>query len=214
MLEYRAEGLCRNANHLNKEELDRCIGTGEILQSTALAYDTERRLRFELCGQRAYMPYEECLDVSPGETIKDIAVLTRVGRPTCFVITGTAREPNEMCIRDRVQTRGVNVGDVQMEAFFQRFRADGRRQNALFAVDGVDFVAGVQFFAGNKGLVTGFQQQLLAVGGRFPLGLAVVEEGLVSFAEILGGGQRIGGSVRYGIILVQQLLEFFCSLHV
>ena len=94
MLEYRAEGLCRNANHLSKAELDRCVNTGEILQSTALAYDTEHRLRFELCGQRAYMPHDECLDVPHGEAIKDIAVLTRVGRPTCFVITGTTREAN------------------------------------------------------------------------------------------------------------------------
>lgn len=89
MLEYRAEGLCRNANHLSKEELEHCIATGEILQSTALAYDNEHRLRFELCGQRGYMPHDECLDVTPGEIIKDIAVLTRVGRPTCFIITGT-----------------------------------------------------------------------------------------------------------------------------
>ena len=50
MLEYRAEGLCRNANHLSREDLNRCIATGEILQSTALAYDTEHRLRFELGG--------------------------------------------------------------------------------------------------------------------------------------------------------------------
>lgn len=88
MLEYRAEGLCRNANHLRREELYHCITTGEVLQSTALAFDTERRLRFELGGQRAYMPFEECVDVGPQEEIKDIAVLTRVGRPTCFVITG------------------------------------------------------------------------------------------------------------------------------
>lgn len=94
MLEYRAEGLCRNANHLNKEELNHCIATGEILQSTALAYDTERRLRFELGGQRGYMPYQECLAVAEGESIKDIAVLTRVGRPTCFVITGTTQDEN------------------------------------------------------------------------------------------------------------------------
>lgn len=94
MLEYRAEGLCRNASHLRPEELERCITTGEVLQSTALAFDTNRRLRFELCGHRAYMPYEECLDVGPGETIKDIAVLTRVGRPTCFVITGITKEEN------------------------------------------------------------------------------------------------------------------------
>lgn len=94
MLEYRAEGLCRNANHLTREELDRCIATAEVLQSTALAFDTNRRLRFELCGRRAYMPFEECLDVPQGEVIKDIAVLTRVGRPTCFVIVGVEREEN------------------------------------------------------------------------------------------------------------------------
>ena len=92
MLEYRAEGLCRNANHLRREELNRCIATGEVLQSTALAFDTCRRLRFELGGVRGYMPYEECVALAPGEELKDIAVLTRVGRPTCFVITGTCRE--------------------------------------------------------------------------------------------------------------------------
>ena len=45
MLEYRAEGLCRNANHLSREELSRCMASGEVLQSTALAYDTGHRLR-------------------------------------------------------------------------------------------------------------------------------------------------------------------------
>ena len=48
MLEYRAEGLCRSANHMRREELNRCIATAEVLQSTALAFDTNRRLRFEL----------------------------------------------------------------------------------------------------------------------------------------------------------------------
>ena len=92
MLEYRAEGLCRSANHMRREELNRCTATAEVLQSTALAFDTNRRLRFELGGVRGYMPYEECVDTAPGEEVKDIAVLTRVGRPTCFVITGTCRE--------------------------------------------------------------------------------------------------------------------------
>ena len=48
MLEYRAEGLCRNANTLTHEEWERCIAAGEVLQSTALAYDTDRCLRFEI----------------------------------------------------------------------------------------------------------------------------------------------------------------------
>lgn len=92
MLEYRAEGLCRNANHLRRDELYRCINTGEVLQSTALAFDTNRRLRFELDGLRGYMPYAECVDTAPGEEVKDIAVLTRVGRPTCFMITGVFQD--------------------------------------------------------------------------------------------------------------------------
>ena len=94
MLEYRAEGLCRNANHLNREELSRCMASGEVLQSTALAYDTGHRLRFELGGLRGIMPFADCVDAAPGETVKDIAVLTRVGRPTCFVIMGTEFDDN------------------------------------------------------------------------------------------------------------------------
>ena len=57
MLEYRAEGLCRNANTLTHEEWERCIAAGEVLQSTALAYDTDRCLRFEIAGHRARMPF-------------------------------------------------------------------------------------------------------------------------------------------------------------
>ena len=94
MQAYRTENSYRSAARLSPAELRAAMASGEILQATALAFDTNRRLRFELCGHRAYMPYEECLDVAPGETIKDIAVLTRVGRPTCFVVTGTAKEEN------------------------------------------------------------------------------------------------------------------------
>ena len=94
MLEYRAEGLCRNANTLTPEEWERCIAAGEVLQSTALAYDTDRCLRFEIAGHRARMPFAECVDTAPGEEIKDIAVLTRLGRPTCFIVTGSQRDEN------------------------------------------------------------------------------------------------------------------------
>ena len=65
MLEYRAEGLCRNANTLTHEEWERCIAAGEVLQSTALAYDTDRCLRFEIAGHRARMPFAECVDTAP-----------------------------------------------------------------------------------------------------------------------------------------------------
>ena len=114
MLEYRAEGLCRNANTLTPEEWERCIAAGEVLQSTALAYDTDRCLRFEIAGHRARMPFAECVDTAPGEEIKDIAVLTRVGRPTCFIVTGSQRDENgeEIYLLSRAEAQRQCKGSI------------------------------------------------------------------------------------------------------
>ena len=79
MLEFRAEGLCRNANHLSREELSRCMASGEVLQSTALAYDTGHRLRFELGGLRGIMPFADCVDAAPGETVKILYQQSHLG---------------------------------------------------------------------------------------------------------------------------------------
>ncbi len=40
------------------------------------------------------MPFEECVDACPQEAIKDIAVLTRVSRAICFVVTSTEEDEN------------------------------------------------------------------------------------------------------------------------
>lgn len=86
MLEYPAEEFCRPAAALSRAELCAAALSGEILQSTALAFDTRRQLHFSLGGLPAVMPYEECaLGAEKGE-VRDIAILTRVGRPTCFVV--------------------------------------------------------------------------------------------------------------------------------
>lgn len=92
MLEYRAEGLCRSADKMTVEELRSAAVTGEILQSTALAYDINRQLQFRLGGLRAVMPFEECADGAAEGIVRDIAVLTRVGRPTCFMIKSLMRD--------------------------------------------------------------------------------------------------------------------------
>ena len=68
------------------EELRCAMQNREVLQSTALAFDTNRQLRFELGCGRGLMPFEECADGAERGIVRDIAVLTRVGRPTCFVI--------------------------------------------------------------------------------------------------------------------------------
>ena len=60
-----------------------------ILQSTALLYDTDKSLRFCLGGIPAVMPHGECAMGADTGQVRDIAIITRVGRPACFVITQT-----------------------------------------------------------------------------------------------------------------------------
>ena len=83
---YRTEGSYRSAARMTAAELRAAMANREILQSTALAFDTQRQLRFELGGVKAVMPFAPCADGAENGTVRDIAVLTRVGRPTCFVI--------------------------------------------------------------------------------------------------------------------------------
>ena len=86
MQAYRTEGNYRSAARLSPAELRTAMANREILQDTALAFDTQRQLRFEIGGIRAVMPFAQCADGAENGTVRDIAVLTRVGRPTCFVI--------------------------------------------------------------------------------------------------------------------------------
>lgn len=86
MLEFSAEELCRPAGQLSAEALCAAAARGEILQAAPLAYDTQRQLRFSLGGMPAVMPHAECaLGAAEGQ-VRDIALLTRVGKPTCFVV--------------------------------------------------------------------------------------------------------------------------------
>jgi small subunit ribosomal protein S1 len=90
MQEYHTEGGFRSAEHFSPAELRAVMNTGEIVEGTALAFDTQRRLRFEVAGMPAVMPFAQCADGAQEGTVRDIAVLTRVGRPTCFVVSGFA----------------------------------------------------------------------------------------------------------------------------
>ena len=101
MVEYKPEGQGRCAADLSEDELRAAAAGGLILESTALAFDHDRRLRFELAGRTAYMPYEECADGAGTDAVRDIAILTRVGRPTCFVIEQLPQGPGGAFVLSR-----------------------------------------------------------------------------------------------------------------
>lgn len=68
--------------------LERALERQKILESTALLCDSSFTLHFDLYGIKGLMPRGEVQYSPTGEETKDIAILTRVGKPTCFKIIG------------------------------------------------------------------------------------------------------------------------------
>lgn len=75
--------------------LERACLRGTILESTVLRCDTgDMSLHLDLGGVRGIIPKEEAI-YSPAEEPKDIAVITRVGKPVSFVIKELRRDGDE-----------------------------------------------------------------------------------------------------------------------
>lgn len=94
---YRPEGALlyepENREYLSSISLlERAMKEGKILESTVLYCDSSMRLHVELGSLVGIMERGEAVFCRPGEAIKDIAVITRVGKPICFKIIGFARE--------------------------------------------------------------------------------------------------------------------------
>ncbi len=85
-MEYRAEGAQRFPTSYTLDALRRAMAAGDILESRALSFDSEKRLHFRLGEIEAIMPYEECADGVREGAVRDIALITRVGRPACFTV--------------------------------------------------------------------------------------------------------------------------------
>ena len=97
---YHPEGalIATTENHeylASLAGLERALEKQKILEATALLCDRDFSLHFDLYGVRAVMPRSEVQDTRAGEETKDIAVLTRVGKPTCFTILGFREERGE-----------------------------------------------------------------------------------------------------------------------
>ena len=104
-------------------QLERACERRRILESFALLCDGDFNLHFDLGGIPGMMPREEVAWSPAGESVKDIAILTRVGKPVCFEILGFQRDGSgepiailsrraaqEECRREYVST--LTKGDV------------------------------------------------------------------------------------------------------
>ena len=86
-MNYVAEGAVQYPAAYTREMLRKAQRSGQILESRALSFDADKALHFDLGGVPAIMPYEECADGVREGSVRDIALVTRVGRPVCFVVT-------------------------------------------------------------------------------------------------------------------------------
>jgi small subunit ribosomal protein S1 len=78
--------------------LEKAMDKQKILESNVLLCDSNFQLHIDLHGIKGIMPRNEVQFSSGNEEIKDIAVLTRVGKPICFKVTGFMRDENgETC---------------------------------------------------------------------------------------------------------------------
>jgi small subunit ribosomal protein S1 len=89
---YKPEGMLtgslqnRELLSAGRAGLERAMASGCILEGTALLCDSEMNLHVDLRGIIGIIPKSEVCYTRDGEEVKDIAVITRVGKPVCFKV--------------------------------------------------------------------------------------------------------------------------------
>lgn len=114
MTEYLPEGGLtarrRNAEFFSSEFLlHEAFSKGEILEAKAKICDSSHNLIVDLGVMRGIIPREEgALGIKEG-LVRDIAIISRVNRPVCFIITGFEKDKNGKTVavlsREKAQRR-------------------------------------------------------------------------------------------------------------
>ena len=77
---------------LSRAALERAMQNGTILEGNAVLCDGDYTLSVDLGCMRWLLPREEVQLTEGGEPVRDIAVITRVGKTVCFQVTGFCRD--------------------------------------------------------------------------------------------------------------------------
>ncbi len=128
MIEFYPEGwlidTVENRNTLMSSlSLTEACHSEKILEARATVCDSEHNLIVDLGSMRGIIPREEgAIGIREGE-VRDIAVISRVNRPVCFIITGftkdssgnsiailSRRKAQEICMRNYINN--LVAGDI------------------------------------------------------------------------------------------------------
>ncbi len=87
MKEFYPEGIRANKGIYTQGFLEQALISGEILEATALKCDAEHNLTVELGCMKGIIKREDgAVGIKEGE-VRDIALITRVGKSVCFTVT-------------------------------------------------------------------------------------------------------------------------------
>lgn len=97
---YLPEGMLlgsqENTEYISSVQgLERAMNEGAILESTVLLCDSALRLHLDIGGIKGVIDKNEAVWCRDGETLKDIAIITRVGKPVCFKVIGFSTNNGE-----------------------------------------------------------------------------------------------------------------------
>ncbi len=113
--------------------LEKAMEEGLILEAKSTLCDCDLSLVFDLGGVRAILPREEVAVTENGEPVRDIGVITRVGKPSVFLIDRieyekepvvylSRKKAQEKCLREYLDQK--EEGDV-LEAKITHFEPFG-----------------------------------------------------------------------------------------
>lgn len=78
--------------------LERAMRENKTLEARATMCDNDLNLHVDLCGIKGIIPKNECLLTHNNEEIKDIAIITRVGKPVCFKVVAIEPKNDSFCV--------------------------------------------------------------------------------------------------------------------
>ncbi len=91
---YKPEGYSSRTLYSQRNQSSplSLVGDGKIYEAQVLKCDSSLNLWIDFEGIRCIMPKEEVSMLFPGEELKDIAVISRVGKSVCFKIIGVSQD--------------------------------------------------------------------------------------------------------------------------
>jgi small subunit ribosomal protein S1 len=89
-------GTAENTEYIKSEAgLRLASQIGKTLEGVCVFCDRSLDLRVDLCGVTGIIPHDKAVYSADGEDIKDIAVISRVGKPVCFKVESVINDGRE-----------------------------------------------------------------------------------------------------------------------